>query len=119
MFGYPHLTLKEGSLNLKQLFPVWYTDEVIKQLKEERDPPPGLSDKLLKFTGPVHCTQHRVIKPGLEKTGCKTAVSRKDKPLCVYKRTWVFGGCFFFLLFVLFMISNFIRMGKSYCFKNT
>ena len=46
---------------LKQLFPVWYTDEVIKQLKQERDSPPGLSDKLLQFTGLVHFTQHQSL----------------------------------------------------------
>ena len=35
--------------------------EVIQQLKEERDTPPGLSDMLVHFTGPIHFTKHRSL----------------------------------------------------------
>ena len=69
----------------------------------------GLSDKLLQFTGLIHCTQHRVLKLGLEKkqTVLELSVGRINLHacLCLQKRLGFLGGSFFFLLlFILFMI---------------
>ena len=95
---------------LKQLFPVWYTDEVIK-LKEERDSPPGLNDELLQFTGLVHCTQHRSLNLAWKKIQAvlELSIGRINLFVCTKKNLGFLGDRFFFLLlFVFFMISNFI-----------
>ena len=97
---------------LKQLFPVWYRDEVIKQLTEERDSPPGFSDQLLQFTGLVHFTQHwSLINLAWKKKQAvlELSVGRINLNVCT-NTLGVFWGSFLFLnfFFVLFIISNFI-----------